>query len=547
MEIPKFRRKPKAPTIATDPKTLTVPDAAEPSPTSNTIPLAVSATTPGKQGSFRKSALRHLRSSAKRARSPAPPPPPPPASSSPPPTLASTRDGLADAMPASPVSLRHRDGLLADSPERNKLKMPSFLDLSQEGIHSKFQDLTWTERNRLHNAMAQEAATNPDSTYRYAVHKQVDMRRGVMDRYCNIKPYNRNRVRLRVPEGTLDYVNASAVVLPSPRRSLASPAPAPAPAPLRYIAMQGPVENSVDSVWRMIAEQFDSPVVIVQLTTMFENGTIKCYPYFPMSAEDEPWILNEDDGWEDGWGAELRFDSMETLEDGAIELRKLILRVAPPPPSAAPGTDADADDADIEVTQTASPAPEPTEQVIWHFLYTRWPDFGAPALEDLGSFLTLMRLSRDYNTGSSTVSLSDADSTLAAPAATSAGPPPRIIHCSAGVGRTGTFITLEHLMRELDAGLLEAYPAAGPDLIHATVEALREQRPSMVQAPPQFLFLYSVLRRMWLERYAPALAAAEGGAGASTTSRDSTDGTASTAGDGEPAAKRLEMGDPFVD
>ncbi|KAG7102174.1 hypothetical protein HYQ44_017984 [Verticillium longisporum] len=79
----------------------------------------------------------------------------------------------------------------------------------------------------------------------------------------------------------------------------------------------------------------------------------------------------------------------------------------------------------------------------------------------------------------------------------------------------------------------------------------------MVQAPPQFLFLYSVLRRMWLERYAPALAAAEGGvgvgvgagagAGASTTSRDSTDGTASTAGDGEPAAKRLEMGDPFVD
>ncbi|KAG7107660.1 Tyrosine-protein phosphatase 1 like [Verticillium longisporum] len=204
--------------------------------------------------------------------------------------------------------------------------------------------------------MAQEAATNPDSTYRYAVHKQVDMRRGVMDRYCNIKPYNRNRVRLRVPDGTLDYVNASAVVLPSPRRGLGSPAPAP----LRYIAMQGPVENSVDSVWRMVAEQFDSPVVIVQLTTMFENGTIKCYPYFPMSAEDEPWILNEDDGWEDGWGAELRFDSMETLEDGAIELRKLILRVAPPAPSAAPN--ADADDADIEVTQTASPAPEPTEQ-----------------------------------------------------------------------------------------------------------------------------------------------------------------------------------------
>ncbi|KAM0324771.1 hypothetical protein ACHAQA_007735 [Verticillium albo-atrum] len=539
MEIPKFRRKPKAPTIATDPKTLTVPDSADSSPTSNTIPLAISATTPGKQGSFRKSALRHLRSSAKRARSPAPPAP---ASSSPPPTLATTRDGLADTMPASPVSIRHRDGLLADSPERYRSKMPFFLDLPQDGINSKFQDLTWAERNRLHNAMAQEAATNPDSSYRYAVHKQVDMRRGMMDRYCNIKPYNRTRVRLRVPDGTLDYVNASTVELSSPRKGQTS-ALAPAPAPLRYIAMQGPVENSVDFVWRMVEEQFDSPVVIVQLTTMFENGSIKCFPYFPMSAEDEPWILNEDDGWEDGWRGELRFDSMETLEDGAIELRKLILRVD------SVAAAAQKDDADAEPTQTASPAPEPTERVIWHFLYTRWPDFGTPAIEDLGSFLTLMRLSREYNTGSSTAlpagdadAAADAITTAAAGGSSSSGPPPRIIHCSAGVGRTGTFIALEHLMRELDAGLLESYPATNPDLIHTTVEALREQRPSMVQAPPQFLFLYSVLRRMWLERYAPAAVAAEGGSG----SDDAMTMTTATTDD-EPAAKRLEVGDPFVD
>ena len=116
-----------------------------------------------------------------------------------------------------------------------------------------------------------------------------------------------------------------------------------------------------------------------------------------------------------------------------------------------------------------------------------------------------MKLSREFNTSDS----------------------PRIIHCSAGVGRTGTFITLEHLMRELDAGFLEDYDAdgEGPDLVFRTVEALREQRKLMVQAEGQYLFIYQVLRKLWQDKYG----AEEGGEG-----------------EGEPAAKRLEVGDPFV-
>jgi protein-tyrosine phosphatase len=147
---------------------------------------------------------------------------------------------------------------------------------------------------------------------------------------------------------------------------------------------------------------------------------------------------------------------------------------------------------------------------------------------------------------------------------------PRIVHCSAGVGRSGTFIALEHLIRELDAGVLEHYderaatpsrrsadekslstspnvataseawdetthrtgeasPATtiieeeGEDLIFSTVNQLREQRRNMVQAEAQYLFIYQVLRKLWQDKY---------GSGTGEGS--------------EPAAKRLEV-DPFVE
>jgi protein-tyrosine phosphatase len=398
-------------------------------------------------------------------------------------------------------------------------------------------DLQWTERTRQSQS-ARDVDGSPNRSNPYSLYKQTDMTHGgSMDRYSNIKPYNRTRVRLQVPESTLDYVNASSIVVPtSDEKQLP---------PLRYIAMQGPIENSVDFVWRMVAEQFERSAVIVQLTTMFENNSAKCFPYLPMAAGDAPIVLNESDGWGDGWGGEVRFESVEILEDGAIELRKLVLSINPPAPI---NQVAVGEDGVMEVSQPADETSEqePREVVVWHFLYTRWPDFGPPAPEDLHSFLSLMRLSREYcllDQEGATDSKDVTSASMVIPGDTHHKDlPPRIIHCSAGVGRTGTFITLEHLMRELDVGHFEvddtsASPSPSTrqaqassqadmrDPVLQTIETLREQRPTMVQSPTQFTFLYQTLRKMWLDRY-------------SASSED---------GDAEPAAKRLEIGDPFVD
>jgi protein-tyrosine phosphatase len=374
-------------------------------------------------------------------------------------------------------------------------------------------------------------------------------------------------VKLKVPDGQQDYINASPIALTASQPDGTRQAD-------RYIAMQGPNEATSGHVWRMVTEQLTSPGVIVMLTQTHEANLEKCYQYFPKRIEDPPLEINEHDEFGDGFRASVRCDAIEETPAGAaIELRKLVVRIihdntretakesaeeapmTPPqtedgdsvmlsPQQRANGSKRNSPDTNVSEqilkrlsvnsqqdtlrADSASDESHFEERVVWHFLFKKWPDFGVPALEDLDSFFTLMRLSRERN--------SNPDN-------------PRIVHCSAGVGRSGTFIALEHLMRELEDGVLEHWDSRPPssngggsrpndepirnaedtplaavsekdDLIFTVVNQLREQRRHMVQAEAQYLFLYQVMRKLWQDKYG----ALE---------------------EDERAAKRLEV-DPFV-
>ena len=59
---------------------------------------------------------------------------------------------------------------------------------------------------------------------------------------------------------------------------------------------------------------------------------------------------------------------------------------------------------------------------------------------------------------------------------------PITVHCSAGVGRTGVFITLSHVLERMRyEGLVD---------IFLTVRSLRTQRPAMVQTEDEYRFCY---------------------------------------------------------
>ncbi|XP_065454673.1 receptor-type tyrosine-protein phosphatase kappa-like isoform X2 [Chrysemys picta bellii] len=108
-------------------------------------------------------------------------------------------------------------------------------------------------------------------------------------------------------------------------------------------------------------------------------------------------------------------------------------------------------------------AGSPLPRHIQQFHYLLWPDHGVPS-----NAARLLQLVEMVN-----------ERVSEAPAG------PVLVHCSAGIGRTGTFIALDFL--------LKMARAEGSVDVFRCVQRLREQRVSMVQTKEQYIFLYEVL------------------------------------------------------
>lgn len=117
-------------------------------------------------------------------------------------------------------------------------------------------------------------------------------------------------------------------------------------------------------------------------------------------------------------------------------------------------------------------------RILHHFAYTDWPDFGTPY--DLQSVIDMMQLKNKVLSKFSRRSQHGDDlwETL--------------VHCSAGCGRTGCFITLD-MVTDLfchPSRLLNLDPWGTEDLIYKSIQFQRQQRISMVQNLGQFIFCY---------------------------------------------------------
>ena len=115
-------------------------------------------------------------------------------------------------------------------------------------------------------------------------------------------------------------------------------------------------------------------------------------------------------------------------------------------------------------------------RTVWHFAFLGWPDHDVPLGDDKDALLGLIKLSR-YSLRADI---------------------PRIVHCSAGCGRTGTFIALDYLLEELERGTLDGDLELDP--VFETVDYLREKRVMMVQTETQFRFIYDILRWRWKDK-----------------------------------------------
>lgn len=191
----------------------------------------------------------------------------------------------------------------------------------------------------------------------------------------------------------------------------------------RFIATQGPLPNTFEDFWEMIIQ--NRCPVIVMLTKLIDNyKTVKCGDYF--QAEDGP---------RDFGNIRIVTKWIKTT-DTALVLRHL------------------------EVNYIESE--EPPLSVL-HIQYPEWPDHGVPK-ETLAVREILKRT---------------------CPIPPSLGP--IVVHCSAGIGRTGTYCTIHNTIQRILVGDMPAL-----DLV-STITTFRSQRIGMVQTLEQYLFCYEAI------------------------------------------------------
>ncbi|KAM3849369.1 receptor-type tyrosine-protein phosphatase beta-like, partial [Diretmus argenteus] len=190
-----------------------------------------------------------------------------------------------------------------------------------------------------------------------------------------------------------------------------------------YIATQGPLPGTKDDFWRMVWEH--SVYNVVMVTQCVEKGRVKCDQYWP--------------------------EDREPLYYGDLVIQMLSESVLP--------------EWTIREFKITSENGCSYPRVLRHFHYTVWPDHGVP--ESTQSLIQFVRTVRDY--------VDRSPSTGAT-----------VVHCSAGVGRTGTFIVLDRALQQLDGrGTVDIYGA---------VFELRLHRSHMVQTECQYSYLHQCVR-----------------------------------------------------
>ncbi|KAL7052919.1 hypothetical protein AAHC03_026367 [Spirometra sp. Aus1] len=191
----------------------------------------------------------------------------------------------------------------------------------------------------------------------------------------------------------------------------------------RYILTQGPLQLTTQHFWQMVWEQ-RCPAIIM-LNRILEKGTIKCFAYFPHVSETRTF---------DEVGLSVRCVSEN--HSGAYILRE------------------------FELTNTAT---DETHCVL-HFHYMRWPDFGVPSSpSSMLNFLWSVRRTGVLNNPEF----------------------PCVIHCSAGVGRSGTFVLID-----LALVLIESRESMQDVDLTKILLNLRQCRMGIIQTAQQLRYSY---------------------------------------------------------
>ncbi|TNN06199.1 Tyrosine-protein phosphatase non-receptor type 1 [Schistosoma japonicum] len=201
----------------------------------------------------------------------------------------------------------------------------------------------------------------------------------------------------------------------------------------KYILTQGPMQQTVSHFWLMVWEQ-QCPAIIM-LNHLVEKGSLRCHPYFPY--EGGPSVLELTD-------VELSIElKCETNAKIFINRKLTITNIK------------------FRFIQTSE------VHHVLHMQYTNWPDFGVPnSPSAILNFLWSVRASGAFDDPFR----------------------PSVIHCSAGIGRSGAFVLID-----LALILIEQGNSISAVNIRNLFLELRQCRMGMIQTADQLRFCYRAI------------------------------------------------------
>lgn len=212
-----------------------------------------------------------------------------------------------------------------------------------------------------------------------------------------------------------------------------------------YIATQGCLPNTIVDFWSMIWQE--NTRVIVMTTKEIERTKKKCEKYWPDQGQHQEW-------------GHAKVTCLSETSTNDYTLHELLFSWR--------GRE---------------------ERKIFQYHFLVWPDHGVPI--DPGCVLNFLQ---DVNARQEQL-MSDGVNPVSLPQYFSRYFPltfqiflskgPICVHCSAGIGRTGTFIVIDMILDQIDREGLDCEID-----IHRTIQMVRSQRSGMVQTEAQYKFVY---------------------------------------------------------